>query len=805
MTTLNKLATPAIGLGLFFLIAAGLQAEIIADSLKTATAVRTTETIRIDGYLNEKAWSAAPPVTGFRQLEPHEGQPASESTMVKILYDDNAVYLGIWCYDNEPEKIIRQLTRRDRYTESDMVAVRIDSYHDHQTAYYFSVNAAGVLRDVLIYNNYCDDDSWDAVWQAEAKIQSWGWSVEYAIPYSALRFSRSPQFTWGLDFSRYIPRKNEVDRWQFVPSSETRGVSRYGHLVGIENIDPPGRMETMPYLVSYGRTEPKTLGNTDGREFISDIGLDLKYGLSSALTLDAAINPDFGQVESDRSIINLSTYETFYEEKRPFFLEGAEIFRTPFILQFYSRRIGRAPWRGVDEADYYIGYPNSTAILSAVKLTGKTRSGTALGVLNVTTREEKTKYKIAGDTKIHEAIVEPLANYSAVRIKQDVLGSSYIGAAATLANQREVSDAATVSADWKLFFNKERFSLDGLVIGTHNGLGINDVAAAMSLEKCGGKLIKGNLFAKYIGRETSWNRLGYMERNAIKGYSGWIQFYSNKRTALLQHINLNLNAWYNENLDGYRLVTGGNVNSFVNFANNWCLWWGVGRDLSKYDDRETRGNGLWLINGNYRYNIGGCTNGNKRVVLELNYHHDNERHGLFYLYGIWTNVKMHSNFDFSLGVQYSINRGVDFWVGTGEDDYPVFGEIDNDDFEITLQGIYTFQKNLSLQWNTQFYFSAAEYEDFRRLTSPACLERVNSEEYEISFQRGDYNYKALNLNLILRWEYLPGSTLFLVWTHARDGFKDEYNNFHFSRDFEDLFATPQTNVFLVKANYWWNI
>jgi hypothetical protein len=793
-------------LGMGLLVAAGsiIRAEIIADTLKTAEAVRAKSQIHIDGILNEKAWESAPAITGFRQTQPDEGEPVSESTLVKVLYDDEAVYVGYWCYDREPDKIIKQLTRRDRWTASDQVSVRFDSFHDHQTAYYFNVNAAGVMRDILIYNNNWTDESWDAVWEANARVTGWGWAAEIKIPYSALRFAEADEYVWGVDFRRAITRKNEIARWQFVPRRETDAVSRYGHIAGIRGITPPGRIETLPYLVSYGVTEPKGKGNLDGREYFSNIGVDFKYGLTSSITLDATVNPDFGQVESDRSIVNLSTYEYYYEEKRPFFLEGFEIFDTPFFDQFYSRRIGRKPYRTVDSADHYINYPRNTTILSALKLSGKTRSGTSIGFLNATTDEEKTEYRLENDSNTYEAIVEPLANYSVIRVKQDLLKSSYIGGMFTSVNQKERADAYTGSVDWRIHFLDEKFHFVGITLGSNNGPGTGDMAAATEICKDGGRIIRGNVWLDYYGREVDWNRLGFLNRNSSRGIGSWIQLYSNKQYSMFRHVDLNFNGWYNENLDGYRLSNGGNVNTSVEFVNNWWFWSGAGLDGSKYDDRETRGNGLWFINGNYRMWMGGCTSNAKKIQLELNYSHDNERNGLFYQYSIWSNFRLLTNFEFSLGTSYNLNRKVDFWVGYGEDGLPVFGDLDNDNLDINFKGIYMFSRDFSLQWFTQFYFSTGEYENFRKLADPFTLTPITDENYTIYFRRGDFNYKSLNLNLILRWEYLPGSTLFLVWTHARDG-NDDYGNFKFSRDFRDLFDTPQTNTFLVKANYWWNI
>lgn len=809
--------------GLLFalLVTSGLHAEKAADPLKTAVAVRADGKINVDGYLNDKDWQQAQALSDFTQHAPDDGAPPTESTTVKILYDDEALYFAFWCHDTQPEKICRILTRRDRYTESDKVSVRIDSYHDHQTSFCFGVNAAGVLRDILIYDNDCSDESWDAVWEAGTQITTWGWTAEIKIPYSAIRFSEADNYSWGLYIDRYLPRRKEEIQWQYVPRHENGGVARYGHLDGIKNIQPPGRLETLPYMVSYGIMEPKSLGNTNGRDFFSNVGVDLKYGVSPSITLDATVNPDFGQVESDESVINLSTFETFYEEKRPFFLEGSEIFSNPYFTQFYSRRIGRSPRLAVSEADYYIDRPRNTTILNALKLTGKTKAGTSFGILNATTQEEKTGYGIIGDPDTYEAVVEPLANYSVVRVKQDIYGSSYVGGMVTSANQKDLADAYTASADWKLYFNKNMFSLGGSVIGTNNGPGTGDMGMAMLFNKNSGRILRGSSYFEYLGRKVDWNRLGYLSRNSLKTTSNWWQLYSNKPHGIFKQHTLNFNYWYHENLDGYKGSNGGNINSTTVFTNNWYINFGVGRDNSRYDDRETRGNGVFHIDHNYRGWCSIATNEAKKLSGEIYFHHDNERDGFFYCYELYLNYRPFTNFELSFLAEHTINRNVDYWVGTQhkivdpeddnpvldltEEELPVFGKLDNNDADFTLRSTYTFRKNMTIQLYTQFYISTGEYDTYRKLVTPYDLEDVDFENYYIDFGRGDFNYKSLNLNLVFRWEYLPGSTLFLVWTQARDRYDTDHGDFDFSRDFSNIFDLPQTNTLLIKANYWWNI
>lgn len=794
----------AITLIIICLSVSSTLAQVQADTVKTAFAFRLVGSIDVNGLLDEPFWSQAEPITGFRQTEPEEGEPATESTLVKILYDDEALYVGFWCYDRNPEKIVRQLTRRDRFTESDKVAVRIDSHHDHRTAYYFAVNVSGVLSDIFLFNNDQDDDSWDAVWTANVKSFDWGWTAEFKIPYSALRFSRADEYVWGLNLSRHLPRNKEDSRWQFVPSHEAVGVSRYGHLAGIKDIEPPGRLETLPYFVSYGITEPKSLGNSNGRDFVSNIGGDLKMGLTSALTLDATINPDFGQVEADEAIINLGTYETQFEEKRPFFLEGSDIFRLPAFDLFYSRRIGRPPRGDIENAAYYINYPRNTTILSALKVTGKTGGGTSIGLLNATTQEEKTRFMPVSSHEAEEAVVEPLANYTVARFKQDVGGLSYIGGMFTSANQKDRPDAYTAAADGRIYFLNNDYYWAGALAATNNGPGTGGYAWHTMIEKVGGRVIRGNVMADYYDRRVDWNRLGYLNRNSARGQSFWIHLRSNKKFSLIRYLRFNTNFYHNKNMDGFRIYTGREFNGNVGFTNGWWFYTGASTDDRQYDDLETRGNGLWKKPRGQDYWIGMNTNHAERYFFELTYIWGTGRSGRWNVYEFWLDYRPVSMLEFSLGGGYESSRDRHFWVGTGEDGLPVFGHLDHDELSVTLRSTYTFTRDLTIQSYTQFYFSAGDYERFMKLTSPERFEEISA-SYAIDFARNDFNYKSLNVNLVLRWEYRPGSAVFVVWTHARDGFESDINSFSFNRDLKALFRTPQVNTFLIKANYWWNI
>jgi hypothetical protein len=330
----------------------------------------------IDGKLDEAAWALAQPIMDFVQRDPEEGAPATERTQAWVLYDDGSLYIGVRAYDSEPDRIIGELTRRDKSSASDWIVVSIDSYYDRRTAFEFRVNPVGVERDTYRYDDTNQDDSWNAVWDVATSIDGEGWVAEFRIPFSQLRFSEAPEQTWGFNIERVIQRKAEVVQWKPIPKDASGWVSEYGELVGINGIEPPRRLEVLPYAVAtqgYTVADPGNPFQT-GSEFEGNVGADLRYGLTNSLTLNLTLNPDFGQVEADPSVVNLSAFETFFSEKRPFFLEGANIFQ--FSLGggghgmeqlFYSRRIGRRPQGSADSRGGYVDHPDNTTIIACAR------------------------------------------------------------------------------------------------------------------------------------------------------------------------------------------------------------------------------------------------------------------------------------------------------------------------------------------------------------------------------------------------------------------------------------------------------
>ncbi|MSR21983.1 MAG: hypothetical protein EXR92_00245 [Gemmatimonadetes bacterium] len=424
------------------------------DDAPTAQAVRTTGQIVADGRLDEADWMTAPAVTDFWQFTPDEGAPVSERTEVRFLYDDDAIYVGAWLWDSDGVLATRLVRRDVALPDSDLFGVHFDSYHDHRTSYRLSITPSGSKRDLILSGGGGNgpggisggDTSWDPVWEGKTTVTDAGWFAEIRIPFSQLRFSSAEEQLWGMQLERNIQPQQEESSWIFTPSTEAGGVARFGHLVGIRGVEPGRRLEVLPYVaaraeyVGIEQNANVSFANPfrSGSDYFPATGVDLKYRLTSNVTLDATVNPDFGQVEVDPAVINLTAFETRFQERRPFFVEGADIFQFgvggPQIV--YSRRIGRPPQGGLPGASVYDDAPDVTTILGAAKVTGRTANGWSLGFLEAVTQRERASWLNASGTEGRYE-VEPATNYLAARVRKDLrAGQTSVGALLTAVNRR---------------------------------------------------------------------------------------------------------------------------------------------------------------------------------------------------------------------------------------------------------------------------------------------------------------------------------------------------------------------------------
>jgi hypothetical protein len=456
-----------------------LRGKDVPAPVAQVLAMRTPRPVVIDGVLADPIWASAQRVSTFLQRDPVEGVAPTESTVVWVAYDDAALYVAARMYDAHPDSIVARLGRRDANTNSDRFVLYLDTYHDHRSGFYFSIDAAGTLWDGTLMNDDWDDNSWDGVWEGRTRIDSLGWTAELRIPYSQLRFLKADHYVWGINLRRTISRKNENDYLVYTPKNSSGFVSRFPELAGIDGVTPPARLEVLPYVTNKAEFAPHAAGDPffDGSRYTPTIGADLKVGLGSNLTLDATVNPDFGQVEVDPAVVNLSDVETFFNEKRPFFVEGASIFDfgqggtnnnwgfnwgNPQF--FYSRRIGRAPQGGLPGDAAYSDVPSGTHILGALKLTGKAFNSWNVGAISALTARETADIMDTTGARFRTT-VEPLTYYGVYRLQKEFHdGRQGVGLLSTVA-ARHFDDTTLVN---QLNSSSLAFGVDGWTALDHS-------------------------------------------------------------------------------------------------------------------------------------------------------------------------------------------------------------------------------------------------------------------------------------------------------------------------------------------------
>jgi len=783
---------------------------------RTITAIRINpQTPKIDGMLDDEVWHHAPVSGDFLQKDPDEGEPATEKTTVQIVYDDEALYVGVMCYDSEPDEVVARLARRDEWVEADHVSIDIDAHHDHQTANWFMVNAAGVKGDGQIYNDTCKDGSWNGVWEAKAAIHDQGWSAEYRIPYHTLRFSPKEEYVWGMHVGRYISRKNESDQWCLIRKGVNGWVSQLGHIEGIRGIQPPKHLEIMPFAVGRSTFLPESSANPDGRDLFSSVGLDMRYGVSSNISLNATVNPDFGQVEADPAGLNLTAFETFYPERRPFFLEGNAVFNTPGSKLFYSRRIGKQPGRfPIPEDSEFIDKPDSTTILSAAKLTGKTASKTSFGIMEaVTTSEYATIERTYTDpetgleqTRREEHLIEPLTNYFVGRIQQDVMKNSNVGAMLTAVNRESDVPAYAAEVDGNLKWRDGKYSISTRLAGSHTGPAgdrKSGYEAVAYFNRSAGWIGGGlNLDARSPGFDV--NDLGFMDRSNKIGSFGFIHADIDKSWLFVRKMGFWTCNWTNWNYDGVDLGKGGNFYNWIETKNRWFIDWCISKGFQSLNDTETRGGPLMLQPSSIGYFATIGTDGSKPISVGLHVSGGQASGGLSYnnYFHVGLGIRPASYIQLNIGTSYGTAHNYAQWVQNIEDTegkHYVFGELDSQTLDLSTRLNVSFTPDLSFQIYMQPFVAVGNYSGFKELARPKSYEFIPYDRLDFN---PDFSSRSLRGNAVLRWEYRPGSVLFLVWSQSRSAFLETDGPSLRSEDLESTFSDEGQNVFLVKLSYW---
>jgi hypothetical protein len=821
-----------------------------------AIAVPATSPIVIDGKLNEEIWQQSPAIVEFVQREPSEGEPPTMRTEAHVAYDANALYVAVRAHDTDASKLAGILTRRDQRSPSDWIRIVVDSYFDRRSAYEFGVNPVGVKTDRYYFNDGQSDDSWDAVWDVQVERDTTGWRAEFRIPFSQLRFNNTAGGPVGFAIIREVGRLAETSSWPLLSRNANGFVSQFGELRGLKMSGAPKRFELMPYSVGKVDTRPVDVTDplTDSPDPGGSLGLDLKYAVTPGLTLTATMNPDFGQVEADPAVVNLDAFETFFQERRPFFVEGSGTFRFNMDCNdgnctgmFYSRRIGRAPQGSPNTIDgEYSKHPDSATIIGAAKITGRV-AGFSIGALTAATAREDAE--IAGVTSIghRNQTVEPLTGYTVLRARKEFNNQSSLGFMTTSTNRQLDSDvsfladnayAGGIDYDWRL---SQMYSISGYFAGSQikgnaaaiqrlqennvhsfqradadyidvdpNATSIGGHAGSISFGKISGESTRFSTFVGYKSPGFDTNDLGFMRRADEKNQSNWFQWRNFRPGKYVRTRNFNINQYAGWNFGGDRTYSGGNINSHWTFTNYYSIGGGVNMDAAPFRDRVTRG-GPGVLGNPSKYNVWYYANTDGRKALSFFFngnHWADTRNSSRYGYGPGFNWRPTSSMSLNMGFWYNSNHDDSQWVtnedlATGGQRY-VFGRIDQTTLSISTRFNYTMTPNLSLQVYAEPFVSAGSYSNYKELVDGRAEryeDRYKSYAYAGS---ADFNIRSFRTTNVLRWEYRPGSQLFLVWQQGKSDFQ-EFGDFRFGRDFNGVFSAPSRNVFLIKFSYWLNM
>ncbi|MBN2350678.1 MAG: carbohydrate binding family 9 domain-containing protein [Bacteroidales bacterium] len=862
---------------LFFYI---LSVETDAQKRTYSTTRISTVPPKIDGIFNEEAWGNVEWSGNFIQREPFEKQPATEDTRFKILYDDNNLYIAIRCFDSAPDSIVRRMSRRDGF-EGDWVEINIDSYHDLRTGFSFTINAAGVKGDEAITNDNNWDTSWDPIWYAKTTIDDTGWTAEIRIPFTQLRFGKQNEYIWGLQVNRRLFRKEELTSWQFVSPNATGWVHHFGELLNIKNIKPQKQKDIVPYTLGGFERYQKDAEDpfSDGKEWHKNVGVDGKIGITNDFTLDFTINPDFGQVEADPSEVNLTTFETKFDEKRNFFIEGKNILNFSITPGggplsndnlFYSRRIGNPAAVSIDvDDDEYVKYPSKTTILGAFKLTGKTSKGWSVGVFESITDREIAEVDKNGERSNREVI--PLTNYFAARVQKDLNNSNTrIGGMFTSTNRdlsdpflsKQLPDAACTGGfdfnhQWKdktyyfnfniayshLSGNKEAIyelqTTSPHYFQREDGVHLKPDSAKTTLDGFGGNIHIGKsgnsnwmytLWITWRSPGFNLNDIGYLYRTDEIQQVAWIGYSQREPKFIFRNYNINVNQWFATTFGGEKLYGGGNFNAHSTFKNYWGLGGGFTREGKIRSTQTLRGGPALVYDGTWYYFGHADTDHRKKIQLFANYDgyvrdgktaHNNN-------YNLGVNLQLSNAFKVSLNAGLSKNYEENNYVNTLDDleeTRYVRGTLKQTTNSMTIRLSYNITPDFTIQYYGMPFISAGKYTEFKYITDPGADEfqqrftlyadeqiRYNTtdELFEVdenldniidyTFDQPNFNVFDFNSNLVIRWEYLPGSTVYLVWSQNRNHYQSD-GDFHLRSDINTLFNRFPRDVFLIKLSY----
>ena len=842
--------------------------------------------IRLDGIPNEPIWDEVEWTTGFTEYQPDDGTLPSQQSSFKILHDNKYLYIAYRAHDSSPDSIVARLGRRDEFS-GDWIEINLDTYHDHRTAFSFTLSVSGLKSDEFVSNDGAQwDGTWNPIWDAATNIDSLGWTGEARIPFSQLRYSNQENPVWGLEVNRRLFRKEERSSWQHIPQNGSGWVSQFGELHGLSNLPTSKQIELAPYVLAQTERFEQQQGNPfrDGTDHKLSAGLDGKFSVTRDLILDFTINPDFGQVEADPGAVRLDGYEIFFEERRPFFIESRNIFDYQITgsyaggnydsdLLFYSRRIGGAPhvFPELNENEF-AEIPSFTSILGAAKFSGKTKGGLSIGILESITDSEEAQIAL-GDERRTE-LVEPLTNYFTGRVIQDIdQGNTIIGGIVTAVNRKEGLDilhrsAYTGGLDfqhlwknkwWRLKFNLLFSHVEGspeAIFRTQTGFvhlfqrsdadyvevdpdrtSLTGTGGTISIGKYGatpnnqGGMFRFETGVTWRSPQFELNDIGFLLAADEINHYAWGNYFIQKPFSIFNNAVVNYNHWARWDFGGRYLYSAFNSNIHFWFKNNWRIGSGFTYNPWEISNNALRGTTALRKPPGYGFNAYINSDTRKNISYSVNYNGGRAYEGAVKFLGINTSVRFQpfNALLFSIQPGYTRSeRKQDQFVANvsyGNETRSVVSQVVQRSISLATRLNYYIRPNLSLQYYGEPFIFRAKYQNYAFVKEPlgrtlaarfhvyapqeiqiqnglASVDENQDGVEDYTFQTPDFNYIQFRSNLVLRWEYVAGSELFLVWSQGITpaAFNDLERPL-FTSLFDNVFDQQPHDIFLIKLSY----
>lgn len=786
----------------FLILTSGLilSQNTATDSIsrKKATAVKITKSPKIDGILDEGVWENAPSAANFIERRPNNGKPADESlkSEVKILYDDTGIYFGAVLFDNEPSKIAKELTERDNIENDDIFGVTLNGYNDHQQSLEFLVTPAGVQADAKLTNDFGEDFSWNAVWFSAVKITETGWVVEMKIPYSELRFPKKQIQEWGINILRLVNRTSTTYDWNFVDNKKGSYMLYDGVLNGIENINPPTRLSFLPYFSTYLNSfDGTTDANVNG-------GMDLKYGINDAFTLDLTLIPDFGQTSFDKSVLNLSPFEVQFQEQRPFFTEGTELFSKGNL--FYSRRIGGHPSLSpsLNTDEEFVENPDKVKLFNAVKVSGRTNKGLGIGFFNAVTEKMNAESRNINTGETRKEVIEPWANYNVLVLDQRFGGNSSVSLVNTnVTRDGNFRDANVTALLFDVRNKKNTYRYFG---STKESLVMNGETKYGNESSAGFNKVSGvhRFGANYFMRTRDYDigDLGYYDRTNFHSINTNYSYRYLQPKGGLNVLNYNLNISHNRRLDEdlfTQFVIHNSIEmqtkNFFNFGGGLMIW-----PLGENDIYEPRTAGRhldvpaminpWIfINTDNRKKF--------RINTYIDYYAFDEKGRYQLIYQLNPSYKFSDKLRLYYDANFNYQNHDRGFVGKDANDI-FMGTRNRFTVENGISSQYTFNNKMALNLSFRHYFSEVTYKGFSTLNADGSVKDTS-----IFTENRDGTFNSWNVDLRYSWWFAPGSQLTLLYRNAVGSYLEE-SRIGLKENFTRLFNEPMVDNISLKLTYY---